>query len=71
MHALFGLWLVWVQLGEKMSKSKRAKRTLRKQMLHKQFGELVKFMVDPIKRTIDYCSLARHILSVEPLEKDE
>jgi hypothetical protein len=54
-----------------MSKSKRAKRTLRKQMLHKKFGELVKFMVDPIKRILNYSSFAQQILKVEPLEKKD
>ena len=54
-----------------MSKSKRAKRNLRNQMLHKKFGELVRFMVDPIKRTINYLSLSQQILKVEPLEEDE
>jgi hypothetical protein len=54
-----------------MSKSKRAKRTLRKQMLHKKFGELVRFMVEPIKRVIDYSSIARQIFKVEPLDKKD
>lgn len=54
-----------------MSKSKRAKRTLRKQMLHKKFGEMIQLFVAPIKRVIGYSSLAQQILKVEPLKKDE
>lgn len=52
-----------------MSKSKRAKRTLRNQMFFKNFGKLVTFMVEPIKRVINYSSFAQQIFKVEPMDK--
>ena len=54
-----------------MSKTKRAKRTLRKLMLHRKFGEMIQLFIAPIKRVIDYSSIAQQILNVEPLKKDE
>lgn len=52
-----------------MSKTKRAKRNLRNQMLQEKFKKIVQFMVNPIKRVIDYSSFARQVFKVEPLGK--